>query len=429
MSTEGATALAVAEQKKVEGNTKLKEGEYRAAVELYTQAIERVLPHEEARQKAAVYYANRCAAHLHLKEPLQALQDANTCISLSEGKWAKAFIRKMEACQALQNAEEAQEAYTKACNLGFVGNVPSASSASRSSTSSAPTTSSTAAPSTPSTTAPSLPSLSPLSLLLQATRFSLLLSTLLLLLGSGQSVYNVALLSTCVCCGIQLYSTFGPLAPHWTQWKQVESLFVQRLLLDVRSHYALYSLLFFWLQPQVVVLLPFVLMEVGHLAFFLDTQFPPPSPTSTSGRPIWSNSSVAKAIASLVVAVRPSVQWLAARVVSLRDPQWHALQTSQKWQAWNSRVLYLCASLEVGTGVFLVVSLFTPYRSVIVTLVIYFFLFCFVFVWFALHCPYVRLASEEQKEKNVKTNNCSKTMKICQVKKGSTEKEERREAE
>jgi tetratricopeptide (TPR) repeat protein len=77
-----------AEAKKAEGNVFFKKKDYVGAIRFYTQAIN-LYPTE-------VYYSNRAAAYVSLKQWERAKNDADTCIRLNS-KFNKGYLHRAKA--------------------------------------------------------------------------------------------------------------------------------------------------------------------------------------------------------------------------------------------------------------------------------------------------------------------------------------------
>ena len=73
---------------KERGNECLAEGNFRAAIQFYTTAINQ---HHAPEQH--VYYSNRAAAHIRLQQWDEALADAERCV-LVRPDWGKGYFRK-----------------------------------------------------------------------------------------------------------------------------------------------------------------------------------------------------------------------------------------------------------------------------------------------------------------------------------------------
>lgn len=102
---EGLTA----DQLKDRGNELMKVSNYKEAVRFYTKAIE-LTPTNH------IYYANRAAAHTHLKDYRSAVIDCEKSISL-DGRYSKAFSRLGTALFYESNYQRAIAAYTRALEL------------------------------------------------------------------------------------------------------------------------------------------------------------------------------------------------------------------------------------------------------------------------------------------------------------------------
>ncbi|XP_053557315.1 small glutamine-rich tetratricopeptide repeat-containing protein beta [Bombina bombina] len=98
-----------AEQLKDEGNNFMKEKNYGAAVDSYSQAV-------DLDPNNAVYYCNRAAAHSQLGNHLEAITDCEKAISI-DGKYSKAYGRMGRALTAMNKYKEAISSYQKALDL------------------------------------------------------------------------------------------------------------------------------------------------------------------------------------------------------------------------------------------------------------------------------------------------------------------------
>ncbi|XP_038621722.1 small glutamine-rich tetratricopeptide repeat-containing protein beta [Tachyglossus aculeatus] len=98
-----------ADQLKDEGNNHMKEENYGAAVDCYTQAI-------ELDPKNAVYYCNRAAAQSKLNRYTEAIKDCERAIAI-DAKYSKAYGRMGLALTAMNKYEEAIASYQKALAL------------------------------------------------------------------------------------------------------------------------------------------------------------------------------------------------------------------------------------------------------------------------------------------------------------------------
>ncbi|XP_062942079.1 small glutamine-rich tetratricopeptide repeat-containing protein beta [Cynocephalus volans] len=98
-----------ADQLKDEGNNHMKEENYAAAVDCYTQAI-------ELDPSNAVYYCNRAAAQSKLGHYTDAIKDCEKAIAI-DSKYSKAYGRMGLALTAMNKFEEAVTSYQKALDL------------------------------------------------------------------------------------------------------------------------------------------------------------------------------------------------------------------------------------------------------------------------------------------------------------------------
>lgn len=95
--------VAAAEDFKAQGNAAFQQGDFAAAIEHFTKAI-------ELDGKNHVLYSNRSAAHASLKQYNEAVQDADKTISL-KSDWPKGYSRKGAALHGLGDLEAASKAY------------------------------------------------------------------------------------------------------------------------------------------------------------------------------------------------------------------------------------------------------------------------------------------------------------------------------
>ncbi|XP_061475335.1 small glutamine-rich tetratricopeptide repeat-containing protein beta isoform X3 [Rhineura floridana] len=101
--------LEKADQLKDEGNNHMKEENYGAAVDCYTQAI-------ELDPNNAVYYCNRAAAQSKLNNHNEAITDCERAIAI-DPKYSKAYGRMGLALTSMNKYQEAINSYRKALHL------------------------------------------------------------------------------------------------------------------------------------------------------------------------------------------------------------------------------------------------------------------------------------------------------------------------
>lgn len=102
----------LAEEKKGLGNNAISSKNYEGAVQLYTEALE-LSPDGP---QSHVYYCNRAAAHCHLNNYIEAVEDCQASVALVPD-YVKAFSRLGLANYFLERYEEAVEAYERALEL------------------------------------------------------------------------------------------------------------------------------------------------------------------------------------------------------------------------------------------------------------------------------------------------------------------------
>eukprot|EP01006_Ploeotia_vitrea_P065884 TRINITY_DN93972_c0_g1_i1.p1 TRINITY_DN93972_c0_g1~~TRINITY_DN93972_c0_g1_i1.p1 ORF type:complete len:542 (-),score=26.72 TRINITY_DN93972_c0_g1_i1:118-1743(-) len=103
MSTDPATRM------RLEGNKKFKSGDFKGAVQLYTQGI--------ALQPSSALFGNRSQARLKLQQYHQAADDATRCVQL-DPTFVKGHVRRGVALTALGSLDEALKSFTMAAELG-----------------------------------------------------------------------------------------------------------------------------------------------------------------------------------------------------------------------------------------------------------------------------------------------------------------------
>uniref|UniRef100_A0ABM5FTS8 Small glutamine-rich tetratricopeptide repeat-containing protein beta isoform X2 n=1 Tax=Pogona vitticeps TaxID=103695 RepID=A0ABM5FTS8_9SAUR len=101
--------LEKADQLKDEGNNQMKEENYGAAVDCYSQAI-------ELDPNNAVYYCNRAAAQSKLNNHKEAIMDCERAIAI-DPKYSKAYGRMGLALTSMNKYQEAINSYRKALDL------------------------------------------------------------------------------------------------------------------------------------------------------------------------------------------------------------------------------------------------------------------------------------------------------------------------
>jgi len=95
--------MSTAAQFKDQGNKHLQAKEFEQAITCYTKAIE-LDPNDH------VFYSNRSAAYLSLRNAEKALEDANSCVRV-KSDWPKGYTRQGAAFHAMRRYDEAVKAY------------------------------------------------------------------------------------------------------------------------------------------------------------------------------------------------------------------------------------------------------------------------------------------------------------------------------
>lgn len=97
------------EQLKTKGNELMTQAKYKEAIAYYTKAI-------ELEPTNYIYYANRSAAHIHMKDYRSAIMDCEKSVSINE-KYSKAWNRLGRALYYDRNYARAVDAYMKSIEL------------------------------------------------------------------------------------------------------------------------------------------------------------------------------------------------------------------------------------------------------------------------------------------------------------------------
>lgn len=106
---EEESAEAQAAALKAKGNDAFAKRRFQAAAQYYSQAI-------ELEPTSHILYGNRAAAYHRLKKYKEALEDSDVAVSLHE-PWVKGHYRRACALAALEQYEEAAEAFERAVEL------------------------------------------------------------------------------------------------------------------------------------------------------------------------------------------------------------------------------------------------------------------------------------------------------------------------
>lgn len=122
---------------------------------------------------------------------------------------------------------------------------------------------------------------------------------------------------------------------------------------DQTSHYLWYCFIFFMFPPVFLAVLPIFLGDLTHLAWYCSCtlQIVSPGFHATCG--------------GVCDKVVPSL---------IGHTNWNGCTVSQKWSAVNAALPSICADIEVGLGLLLVVQMLTPFRNFILLFVFWQFL-------------------------------------------------------
>ena len=111
-----AAALQEAREAKARGNTHFKAGEYDAAIECYTMAIDSTVNYAEADDDLAIFYANRAACFAKIGEHDAVVDDCTAALE-RKADYTKALLRRAAAREALKFPTEALEDAKRAAEL------------------------------------------------------------------------------------------------------------------------------------------------------------------------------------------------------------------------------------------------------------------------------------------------------------------------
>ncbi|CAM9365221.1 unnamed protein product [Chrysoparadoxa australica] len=100
--------IAKAKEMKEEGNASYVSGSYEDALSFYSLALEYAPEDGTCNEDRAVYYCNRAACSLHLKEYEEVVNDCSQALELKEG-YMKALTRRAQAYEALEKYDLALE--------------------------------------------------------------------------------------------------------------------------------------------------------------------------------------------------------------------------------------------------------------------------------------------------------------------------------
>lgn len=112
---EADNALREANALKEQGNALFGQKQYKAAIEAYSAALAKTAGTEFSRERA-VFLCNRAAAHLGLEAWSDAVRDCTDAVAL-DAAYAKAYMRRATAHEALQQYVAAHDDFAKVCEL------------------------------------------------------------------------------------------------------------------------------------------------------------------------------------------------------------------------------------------------------------------------------------------------------------------------
>mmetsp|Transcript_10276 Transcript_10276/g.12833 ORF Transcript_10276/g.12833 Transcript_10276/m.12833 type:complete len:239 (-) Transcript_10276:1161-1877(-) len=101
---------------KAKGNDFFKEKNYLQAIECYSDALDFAPTEDEYNYSRAVYYCNRAACYLYLERFDDVITDCTEALEL-ESRYVKAFTRRAQAFEALDELESALEDINKVVEI------------------------------------------------------------------------------------------------------------------------------------------------------------------------------------------------------------------------------------------------------------------------------------------------------------------------
>eukprot|EP00941_MAST-03F_sp_MAST-3F-sp1_P002679 g2679.t1 len=109
-----SSSISTSEALKEVGNARFKEGNFLAAVRLYTEALDAL--QEKSSSLREALYANRAACHLATEDYISCIDDCSSCLSLN-AKHNKALYRRAQALERVQRLEGALQDYATLTSL------------------------------------------------------------------------------------------------------------------------------------------------------------------------------------------------------------------------------------------------------------------------------------------------------------------------
>lgn len=336
-----------ADAAKSRGNDALKQGDFKKAVECYTEAIDLGKDSENLH----VYYSNRSGAYLSSGNVEKALSDAKKCTSIKPD-WAKGHSRKGTALFKKNLMSLAKDAYAKAVELDpsnatYKESLAAAEKQDRINRGLEPGARSTASSSSSSSYTPSGPAAKTLMELLLKDQTktlcflfrTLMLFSVVLYLTVSSSFWRYFWILSLLTSGLNLFSTHGK--------PQFNKEYAARLSADPSAHSVFYTVVFWSARaPVVLAVVPVLLNESLWWADYLKKLLTVAAPGMIS---------TASGLASRIMPVL------------IDEPQWATLSEPQKWAAANKKLPELSAQGEVSVGFLLIFNLLTPMGNILTT--------------------------------------------------------------
>jgi len=323
-------------------------------VEFFSQAIEEVKSDDE---ELHIIYSNRSFAYSKLENFDKALEDADKCISLKED-WAKGHARKGFALLELKDYSNAYNAYQRAIKLDpssgnfkaglnkaqvGISKTPQSSSSSSGwygNSSSSSSSTSTSSSSSSSTSLFSFMKDHPIQALQFLTRVVVIVYFILFLIPfftNPLSTSSTLLMAAALDYILALSLSVG--------FPQFNMQWATKAMADPSTQYLFLAvLLLFMRQPFLLPLFSIAVLSLAQVAQFVVSSpwLVPPSLLSPLEGPA----------TTLMVNVTGNASW-------------GSQSRSAKWSSVTTKALFFSCTSQVMQGVFLVVNLLLPSRSII----------------------------------------------------------------
>ena len=324
---------------KTNADAMYKDGKVEEAITLYTKAINASTRNDPGVDVLKTLHSNRSAAYAQMKNFSSSLLDAEKCIEL-DSTWVKGFIRKGDALYSLRRLTDALKSYKSGLEISATdsvlkGKVEQIERAIYQASHPTP-------PPPPSSSAANKIN----SPMLQKVQGYLRFGFILLAIGYlipfvGKAFngmcYRVFLINAIGSFLISLYLKHG--------FPSINQEYFQSLILDQpTSAYLFMSTLLLSQKPYMLPLFPIILVE----------SFPMIKGQDLS---ILNNP----ALASQLATIQQQMPALMGR------SDWNNLSTTNKWNVAENKVRSMAATCEIWQGLFFLIELIFPSRSMLGT--------------------------------------------------------------